>query len=125
MVKDCYTCAIGYYASTTAEEPLVAFCYPQSLLGQPRVGLLESIYVQLHILGLSRGTILITMVRVAKASRLLQPSSSRPFGTNTGQPEYLGLFHTGSVVILGLNQHPLPLGIDQDFLFQILNPGTF
>jgi hypothetical protein len=56
-------CAIGYYASATAQEPLVAFCYPQSLLGESGVGLLESIYVQLWTLGLSRGTILITRVR--------------------------------------------------------------
>jgi hypothetical protein len=73
MVKDCYTCAIGYYASATAEEPLVAFCYPQSLLGQPGVGLLESISVQLRILGLSRGTILITRVRVQRRAGYSKP----------------------------------------------------
>jgi hypothetical protein len=86
-------CAIGYYASATAQEPLVAFCYPQSLLGQPGVGLLESIYVQLWTLGLSRGTILITRVR-AQGEQVAPNPSGRPFGATAGQPENLGLFHT-------------------------------
>jgi hypothetical protein len=58
----------------------------------------------------------------AGCSKPFQPPT---WETTAGQPENLGLLHVDSVVILGLNQHLLPPGIDQDFLFQILNLGTF